>query len=357
MNILVIAKLSQEKLLSKLRPFVDNPQVEHLYLLRDESFLTDEAKIQFLPLPKKRGLFRHLEKIRIARKFAKTHQIDIVLSYLLTPHGYMGWIISRIIRARWIHAIIAGHREVWIDGRIMESFNLFVLRSADIVNVMGHATKGYLKRNGIHEQNIAVIPNAIDGKVFVPPTNKVVEFDIIYASRIDENKNFPLLIRAVKRLKSDFPNLKICVAGDGDKLDEAKKQCKQYGLDNNFIFIGKVDHDKIKEFYYKSNIFVLTSRGEGVPMALLEAMFCGLACISTNVGEIGSIIDDGENGFLLQDTEDDIVFADCIRKLLTNEKLREVISEKATHIMTIYSYNNVMDLWNETLCSLQSKRL
>lgn len=357
MNILVIAKLTPEKLLSKLRPFIGNPLVEHLYLLRDETFTIDEPKLEFLPLPKKRGVLRHVEKIIIAQRYASTHKIDIVLSYLLTPHGYLGWFLSRTIGVRWIHAIIAGHREVWIDGKIAEKLNICLLRSADVVNVMGMATKEYLKKKGICEKNIAVIPNAIDGEMFVPTVNKSVEYDIVYASRIDENKNFPLLIRAINRLKSDFPKIKICVAGDGDKLEEAKRQCRQYGLDSNFIFLGKVDHENIKKLYHKSNIFVLTSRGEGVPMALLEAMFCGIACISTNVGEIGSIIVDGENGFLLQDTEDDGILAERIRLLLKNEKLRLLMSVKATQIKNSYSFDNVMELWNETLKSLESKHL
>jgi len=357
MNILVIAKLSPEKLQSKLRPFINNPQVEHIYLLRDEAFATNEEKLVFMPLPNKRGLLRHAEKIRIARKYAKTHQIDIVLSYLLTPHGYMGWLLSKIIGAKWIHAIIAGHREIWVDGKIAEKINIFLLRSADVVNVMGQTTKEYLKKNGIREQKIVVIPNAIDGEMFMPPAKKTAEYDILYASRIDENKNFPLLIRAINRLQPNYPNIKICVAGDGDRLDEAKQLCSQNGLGNNFTFLGKIEHDNIKKLYHKSNIFVLTSLGEGVPMALLEAMFCGMACISTNVGEIGSIIEDGENGFLLQDTEDDAVLAERIRLLLTNEKLRLLMAEKATQIKKTYSYKNVMDSWNETLRSLKSKHL
>ena len=353
MDILVIAKLSPEKLLSKMRPFINNPKVEHIYLLRDDAFETSEKKISFLPLPHHKSVFRHLEKIKIAKRFSRNHNIDIILSYLLTPHGYMGWTISHITRKKWIHAIIAGHREIWADGKLMTKINLWLLKSASIISVMGKTTKEYLIKKGINKGKIAVIPNAIDSNIFKPSSqiNKA-KYDILYASRIDENKNFPLLIRAIEKVIKVFPNIKICVAGDGERLEEAKKECMEKGLFSNFLFLGHVSHNHIKDLYYQSKIFVLTSRGEGLPMALLEAMFCGLTCISTNVGEIGNIINDGENGFLLQDTEDDEVLASRIIQLMKDDILSNRISKKATELNRTYSFNNVTKLWDEALNNL-----
>ena len=352
MNILVIAKLSPEKLLSKLRPFISNLDVENLFVLRDETFDTGCGKIVFLPTPARKGVLRHLEKVWIAKRFMASHQIDVILSYLLPPHGYIGCFLSMLMGVKWIHSIIAGHREVWMNGKLAEKINLQILQSAHLVNVMGEETKAYLKKKGIRENKIIIIPNAIDGEQFSPFIEKDIKYDIIYASRIDENKNFPLLVNAAERLISEFPQLSVCVAGDGDKLSEAQYLCRQKGLDSIFHFMGKVEHGKIKDLFCQSKIFVLTSRGEGVPMSLLEAMFCGLACISTNVGEIGSIIQDGVNGFLLQNTEDDELLAERIRQLLLDTNLLSHVSLNATKIRSTYSFDNVAQLWNEVLSSI-----
>ena len=352
MTILVIAKLTPEKLMSKLRPFIDNPKVEHIYILRDQSFETDNTKIIFLPNPKIKGILRHFEKIRIAKRFAKYNHIDIIISYLLPPHGYMGWVLSKMLKSKWIHAIIAGHREIWMNGTLMKKVNLLLLRSADVVNVMGKNTSDYLVRNGINKKKIVEIPNAIDGDLFQPVFKRNVIYDVIYASRIDENKNFPLLINAVERLKPNFPNIKVCVAGDGNKLKDVIGLCHHKGLDANFLFLGMVGHDIIRELYSQSRIFVLTSRGEGVPMSLLEAMFCGMACISTNVGEIGNIIKDGENGILLQNTNDDEQLADDIGRLLTDKELYERISRNAIGIKSNYSFAHVTMLWDKAFSAI-----
>lgn len=352
MNILVIAKLTPDKLLTKIRPFLDNSKIEHIFILRDEGFETIEKKIAFLPSPKKKGILRHIEKIKIAKAFSKEHPIDIVLSYLLIPHGYIGWLLSIMLKSKWIHAIIAGHREVCRNGRIIEIINLFVLKYADAIIAMGQATKSYLIDNGIKECMISVIPNAIDSHYFCPPMLKSIKYDVLYASRIDENKNFPLLIRAIDKLKAQFPELKVCVAGYGEKLDEVRRMVHQKGLDNFFLFLGRVDHQLIKDLYYQSRIFVLTSRSEGVPMALIEAMACKVACISTNVGEIGSIIKDGENGFLLNNTEDDSLLAERIKMLLTNQDLLDLISKNATKIKETYSLDYASNLWIKVVNSL-----
>lgn len=349
MNLLIVAKLSREKLLSKLRPFIDNPEVKHIYILRDELFATDCEKISFAPVPRRKGLFRHIEKINIARKFIKEHHVDIVISYLLPPHGYIAWIVTRMTSAKWIHAIIAGHREIWMNGKIMRSVNLRLLKDTSAIDVMGQATYQYLKNNGIDAKKIAIIPNAIDGSLFSNTIHKIYKYDILYASRIDENKNVPLLIKAIGRLSSKYPNLMVCVAGDGDKLESIKALADEMKLSHLITFLGHVDHDHIKELYDVSRIFVLTSRGEGVPMALLEAMFCGMACISTNVGEISSIINDGVNGYLLPNTEDDKVLANKLDTLLSDSNLCQQFGNEATKIKETYSFDHVASLWAKTL--------
>lgn len=355
MNLLIVAKLSREKLLSKLRPFADNQEVKHIYILRDEIFETGCEKISFAPEPKRKGLMRHIEKINIARKFIKEHHIDIVISYLLPPHGYIAWIVTRITGAKWVHAIIAGHREIWMNGKIMRFINLHLLKDANAIDVMGQATSQYLENNGINAKKIAIIPNAIDGSLFGNTNHKTYKYDILYASRIDENKNVPLLIKAVGRLSSKHPDLKVCVAGDGDKLESVKTLVSEMNLNHHFSFLGHVQHDHIKELYDVSKIFVLTSRGEGVPMALLEAMFCGMACISTNVGEIGSIINDGVSGFLLPNTEDDKVLAGKLDTLLGDIILCRQFGYEATKIKNTYSFDHVASLWAETLMNVNNE--
>jgi len=349
MYLLVIAKLSREKLISKLRPFIDNPEVKHIFILRDETFAMDCEKVSFTPVPICKGLLRHVEKVNIARKFINEHNIGIVISYLLTPHGYIAWLVTRMTGAKWIHAIIAGHREIWKNGKIMRSVNLRLLKSASAIGVMGKATYQYLENNGINEKKIAIIPNAIDGSLFGRTSHKEYKYDILYAGRIDENKNVPLLIKAIGRLSSKYPDLKVCVAGDGDKLECVKTLTDAMSLNDQIVFLGHVDHEHIKELYDVSRIFVLTSRSEGVPMALLEAMFCGMACVSTKVGEIGSIINDGVNGFLLPNTEDDKVLATKLDTLLGDNNLCHQFGNEAVKIRETYSFGHATTLWTNIL--------
>lgn len=354
MNILIIAKLTPEKLLSKLRPFIDNPDIRYIYILRDKPFPVESNKIEFTPTPRIKGVFRHIEKISIARHQIKTHQIDVIISYLLPPHGYIAWIVAKITGVKWIHAIIAGHREIWVNGKLMTKVHLRMLRSADYISVMGGQTKDYLVKNGMDSHKISIIPNAIDAEEFLPPTKREIKYDILYAGRIDANKNLPLLLRALVEVVIKRPSIKVCIAGDGDKLEEATAMVNDYRLTGIVDFLGYVDHKNIKTLFHQSKIFVLTSRGEGIPMALLEAMFCGLACVSTDVGEIGDFIKNEWNGFLLPNTEDDKALAKNLIELLDNESLYLKISQNATLIRKQYSFDNVYTLWGSVLKTVQA---
>lgn len=356
MNLLIIAKLTPEKLLSKLRPFIDNPDIRHIYILRDKPFPVDSNKIDFTPTPKISGMLRHIEKISIVRNHIKTHQIDVIISYLLPPHGYIAWTVAKITGVKWIHAIIAGHREIWVNGKFMTKVHLRMLRSASLISVMGGQTKDYLVKNGMDSHKISIIPNAIDAEEFLPPPQKEIEYDILYAGRIDANKNLPLLLRALVEVVKKHPSIKVCIAGDGDKLEEAVTMANDYHLTEIVDFLGHVNHENIKVLFHQSKIFVLTSRGEGIPMALLEAMFCGLACVSTNVGEIGDIIKNEWNGFLLPNTEDDKALAKYLIELLEDESLYLKISKNAPLIRKQYSFDNVYTLWGNALKTVQTTK-
>ena len=84
-------------------------------------------------------------------------------------------------------------------------------------------------------------------------------------------------------------------------------------------------------------------------MVLLEAMFCGLACISTNVGEIESFIKNGENGFLLNNPDDVDMFTSILKDLLSNPVLLKKISKNAPLIANRYSINNAKEAWADCL--------
>ena len=89
------------------------------------------------------------------------------------------------------------------------------------------------------------------------------------------------------------------MAGDGD-IDRCKQIVEEKNLKSNIFIVGWADFDRKLELLKKSSVLVLPSYNEGLPMAILEGMACGKAIISTTVGAIPEVINNKENGILIQ---------------------------------------------------------
>jgi len=128
-------------------------------------------------------------------------------------------------------------------------------------------------------------------------------------------------------LKQKFNlQIKVAILGDGSKRVYLENLSKQLGVDDEIVFLG-VQKD-VQSFMASSKVFVLPSRWEGLPMVILEAMANRMPIITTPVGGIAEVIEDGASGILVE-PENPEALADKIYELLSSEKLQRSISENA----------------------------
>ena len=124
-----------------------------------------------------------------------------------------------------------------------------------------------------------------------------------------------------------------------------KKKVKNYGIEQQVLFMPPtidMEHE-----YMTSSLCVLTSRYEGFPVVLQEAMGCGLPCISFNCPSGPRyIIKDGEDGYLVEDGNIE-AFASKVCLLIENEPLRRRLGQKAKQHMAFYSKEQIMEQWRE----------
>lgn len=100
-----------------------------------------------------------------------------------------------------------------------------------------------------------------------------------------------LLIRAVEKLKTQGNNYHVTLLGGGQYLNDMKDLAQALGCNKLIQFAGEVGHAKVLQYLDEADIFVMPSRTEGLPRALIEAMARGLPCIATNVGGIPELLD------------------------------------------------------------------
>jgi len=190
----------------------------------------------------------------------------------------------------------------------------------------------------------AVIPNA----VFNPLVNEMHiagnRSKIITAmGRLTYQKGFDVLINAFAKIAADIPEYTLVIYGKGNDKDALERLVGEHGLAGRVLLPG-TSPDAIKKVA-GSSVFVLSSRLEGMPNALMEAMACGVPCISTNC-PMGpeELIEDGVNGVLIP-VDDVGALAESMLKILTDGDFAAKIAANAYKLRETHSIESVGELW------------
>lgn len=198
---------------------------------------------------------------------------------------------------------------------------------------------------------IYVIPNSFP---FYPDKPSLCENkQAIIVGRYNSAKGYNYLIDAWKIVYQKHPDWIINIFGSGEYEDRVRKQIQDHGLQDVVIMNNPIDH--IMEEYLKSSIYVMSSVFEGFAMVLLEAMSCGLPCVSFDC-PYGprNVITDGEDGFLVEYLNSHAL-ADNICKLIENEELRKRMGRQGRHNVLRFSRETIMPQWEKLFKSLTSK--
>jgi glycosyltransferase involved in cell wall biosynthesis len=139
-------------------------------------------------------------------------------------------------------------------------------------------------------------------------------------------KDQATLLEAGARLAAELPDLRLALVGTGPLEPALRDHARRLGLSGATVFAGS--RDDVLELLPGFDVFALSSRFEGLPIALLEAMASGVACIATTVGGVPEVITDGDDG-LLVDPGDPDALAAGIRKLLADDVRRAELGTAA----------------------------
>lgn len=198
---------------------------------------------------------------------------------------------------------------------------------------------------------IFVIPNSFP---FYPDKPSLCEKkQAIIVGRYNSAKGYNYLIDAWKIVYQKHPDWIINIFGSGEYEDRVRKQIQDHGLQDVVIMNNPIDH--IMEEYLKSSIYVMSSVFEGFAMVLLEAMSCGLPCVSFDC-PYGprNVITDGEDGILVEYLNSQAL-ADNICKLIENEELRKRMGSNGRRNVLRFSRETIMLQWVELFKSLTNK--
>ena len=195
---------------------------------------------------------------------------------------------------------------------------------------------------------VTVIPNPVPFPNDAGPVARRRENPIVLAvGRLIPLKGFDLLIEAFARVAERHPEWKLRIVGEGESRPDLAQAIASSGLSDRISMPGFTDN--VREEMRQAGLFVLSSRFEGFPMALLEAMSEGLACISFDCETgPGELIDHRENGWLVP-ANDVPALADALDVLMGDADLRERLGSRARDVGNTYSLPRILDQWEALL--------
>ena len=257
---------------------------------------------------------------------------EIVFSRLLDPGHLFPSIVMNLFFNKKLVVWISGTDDLR-KGRIRKKIVQAGLNFADCIGCNSEFVTREIGLLGVRIDmgKVFYINPGVNLSKFQPERRENHDEIILNVSRINPSKGIEDSIKVIPSLKEKFPNLKLKIAGNFDDknyLESLKKLVAKLDCEGFVEFLGPVPHDELGSLYNSSNVFLFTSKHEGLPNSVFEAMACGLPVISTAVGTVPKIIKDGVNGHIIEGENSEGI-AKKISELLTNEKLRNSIGDAA----------------------------
>jgi glycosyltransferase involved in cell wall biosynthesis len=209
---------------------------------------------------------------------------------------------------------------------------------------------------------IVLLPNGVDPRIYQdaaacrarrPPTAPGDIMTIACPARLSYQKGQDVLLQAWRTVQERVPAARLILAGDGHHRLQLERQATDLGISHSVVFAGLVGD--VQALLATAHGFVLPSRYEGMPNALLEAMAAGLPCVATRVSGSEDLVVDGQSGLLVP-PEDPEALARALVTILTNHQHARSLGYAArVRVLGAFDQRRVMDELSQLYASLVSK--
>ncbi len=328
---------------------------------------TNENNVYYISLKKnkKRSLISTISVFNNSIfKHIKAFKPDIIHNQTNGQIGQLGKYCARKLKVPFVYTYHQHYEEyaAYVESGILNRMarareRRFLREMADEATefiVPSYKIKKYLRKKGF-DKYINVIPTALDLKQFeiddsVKKDNKYLhkKYDIsdkdrvlLFVGTLSEEKNIDLLFNCFKKYLDTNPKEKcvLMVVGEGNQLESLKNLTAQLNMVENVIFVGKVNHEKIKSFYDLADVFTTASTSETQSIAATEAMATHCVVLLKDDETLDQLIERDKNGFTFNDDDS---FAEELNRIfkLSKDDLEKVKKNAYKTIVSDYSLDS-----------------
>lgn len=277
------------------------------------------------------------------RKQLKEYNPDIVLSFLTNTNLLA--VINNYISRKKYPVIISERCDprkrskllINLCNKVYPLANCIVCQSREIENY-------FLEKN----PNVitSVIPNPVNEECINTKSINKRKNLIVSAGRLNNQKNYDLLIDAFSDIEKDYSDYYVEIYGQGPEKDRLQEKVNQLGLQEKILFKGVKTN--VMKHISDARLYIMSSDFEGFPNALVEAMASGLPVISTDfpTGVARELIRDEENGYVIP-VGDRKKLSQAMVKIISNEEIQKKMSINNVKLREQLNVNNIVGKWNK----------
>lgn len=213
-----------------------------------------------------------------------------------------------------------------------------LFQEADLLLALDPVMQDRLEDLGAPPEKLRIQPLSVDCARFSPPPNRTDQppLELISVGRFVEKKGFEHALRAVALALASGADIRYRIAGDGPLRGRLEQVARELDIESDVHFLGQVSHEEVRDLMLSSHVLLAPSvqagdgDEEGTPTVIIEAMACGMPIIATRHAGIGSLVEDGVNGWLVSERDVESL-AECIARS-TNPEVAITAGDSARKI-------------------------
>lgn len=251
---------------------------------------------------------------------------------LLVAHGFPAHLYGR-----WVALAAGVPKRIHVEHHARERYSRWqrlqsrwLARRSDAIVGVSPGVEQSLLRQGMPPAITTCIPNGIDlGRFTAVPAYAGRDAELVMSARFSRQKDHLSLIRALALLRDEHglrPLLHLAGSGKASYQREAEQLAQRLKLGDQLRFLGY--EPQVADLLKRKQIFVLSTRWEGMPLALVEAMAAGCACVATLVPGVDGVLEHGRTGLLVPPS-DPPALAAALHRLLSEPALAERLAAAA----------------------------
>ena len=231
--------------------------------------------------------------------------------------------------------------------KIQKNIRNWSIKKSNLIITPSEHLKTFVENIGF-ENDIYVINNGVEIKQIEKVTleNKIIK--LVVVSRLVNQKNIDIVIKAVKRIEDK--NILLNIVGDGPEVNYLKNLVKEKSLNKRVSFIGKIKNSELHNYLEDADIFIQASNYEGLPHSILEAINYEIPILSTEVGGCSTLLNKGERGYIIPMPVSEVEISEEIRKIINNkDEARSKAKLAKNYLNQEHNFNTNAEIYHEKI--------